>query len=47
MFVTLPTKQLHVGYFLKQGQMPYHSYALPSIFINGAHHALIAKTKSN
>ena len=47
MFVILPTKQLHVGYFLKQGQLPYYSTALPLVFVNEAHHALIAKTKSN
>ena len=28
-------------------QMPYYSFILPSVFVNGAPRALIAQTKSN
>ena len=34
-----------LGSFCPHPQMPYYSPILPSVFVNGAPHALIAKTK--
>ena len=38
---------MNVGWFLSHPQMPYHSSIFPSVFVNGAPRALIAKTISN
>jgi hypothetical protein len=42
MFIVLSTKQ---WMFLPHPQIPYYSPILPSVFVNGAPRALIAKTK--
>jgi hypothetical protein len=34
-----------LGSFLSHPQMPYYSPILPSVFVNGAPRALVAKTK--
>ena len=47
MVVVLSTNQWHVGQFLSYPQMPYYSCILPSVFVNGAPHALVAKIESN
>ena len=45
MFMVLFTKQLMLDIFLSHPQIPYYSSILPSVFVNEAPRALVAKTK--
>ena len=47
MVIVLSTKQWYVGWFLSHPQTPCYSTILPSIFVDGAPRALVAKTKGN
>lgn len=47
MFIGLSIKQWYVGYFSKQGQIPYHPSTLPSGSVHETPHAFIAKIISN
>jgi hypothetical protein len=45
-FFYLPSHDM-LDSFLSHVQMPCYSCILPSLFVNGAPHALVAKTKRN
>jgi hypothetical protein len=47
MIIVLSTKQWHVGYFLNEDQIPYHSSTISLVFVDEAPHTLIVKTKNN